>query len=167
MFASTLRWDMMEHVSSSWFLIWCDTLSPSFNLYIFGLRTRVFASISRSSSESVILEFAKRRFTSSRLAIRRGCWWDVEECFAPPLSRLMMEWECPKLWDHFKLSLPVVSFSLLLQNLTGSWARTTHFDFKTNENLRKMSKVYSNYDFWKTCPKGGRGDQVKESAARH
>ena len=23
-------------------------------------------------------------------------WWLEEECFAPPLSRLMIEWECPK-----------------------------------------------------------------------
>ena len=87
---------MMQHILLSWFLVWCDNRSPSFNLSIFGLRTRVFALISRSSDESVILEFAKCRFTSSRFAIMRGCWWDVEECFAPPLSRLMMVWECPK-----------------------------------------------------------------------
>ena len=55
-----------------------------------------FEDTSLCSDESVIVEFAKRLFTSSRVAIRGGCWWDVEECFAPPLSQLMMEWECPK-----------------------------------------------------------------------
>ena len=77
--------------------------------------------------------------------------------FAPPTL----------LWEYFQRMLKIVSFSLLLQNLAGFCTRTTHFDFKTNENQPKLRKVYSNCEIRKTCPKGGQGDQVKESASHH
>ena len=91
----TLRYDGTHFVILIFSLMWYS--ESQFQCLYFWFEDRVLASISRGSDESVIVEFAKRRFTSSCFAIRGG--WDVEECFAPPLSRLMVEWERPKFGD--------------------------------------------------------------------
>ena len=55
--------------------------------------------------------------------------WVEEECFAPPLSRLMIEWECPK-FVSFSSHLYAIAWSepWLFINCSKSWA--THITDK-------------------------------------
>ena len=91
-----------------------------------------------------------------------------EECFASPFP---LHWNrgnaTSLLWKIFIFFVQFVSFNSYLHLIAGSSLWSILFNFETEQTYVKFRNCSSNCDFAKICPKGGQGDQVKESASHH